>query len=40
MPGAYLAILLQSGKGGVSAAFGGAGQALGRRGATTVLGRF
>ena len=37
-----LAILLQSGKGGgVSAAFGGgAGQALGQRGATTVLGRF
>ena len=37
-----LAILLQSGKGGgVSAAFGGgAGQALGQRSATTVLGRF
>ena len=40
--GLILAILLQSGKGGgVSAAFGGgAGQALGQRGATTVLGRF
>ena len=40
--GLILAILLQSGKGGgVSAAFGGgAGQALGQRSATTVLGRF